>query len=201
MAKTFFILGGGLLKGPDSQWHTIELGKGGDEFAASNDRWRVVAAYQLWQVDPTVKLVVLGGKGQLEKTDAPSVAEAIRLELVELGVPGKNIVTETQSGNSYQQLQQIARLAREMKLKQISILTNEWHCPRIAAMLEHAPGIKESLGAVKAQLIAAESVLEKVSGAWRDRVEAARRDPTIRKRVELEARGVSQIQSGSYKFQ
>ena len=84
--KFIVVLGGALRKDDTGRWRTVDLGQGGDTFVASNDRWRVDAAYALWKNDRSTTLVVSGGQGQYKKeTDTPAVAEVMAHELMELG--------------------------------------------------------------------------------------------------------------------
>jgi len=199
--KAIVVLGGGLIK-EGSHWKTIDLGEGGDNFAVSNDRWRVEAAAVLWQEEPDYSIIVLGGKGQLTPiSDALAVASVIKSELKELGVPEEIIITEERSGNSLEQLLELKSLAIQRNLEEIIIISNEWHLPRIKAIIEFYPGLKESLRFLSLQFISAEEILlEHDPEKWRSKVESARLNLELKKRYELEEKGVEQLKKGTYKF-
>ncbi|MEK7551840.1 MAG: YdcF family protein [Patescibacteria group bacterium] len=198
--KVVVVLGGGLRKDDTGRWCTVGLAQGGDNFAASNDRWRIDAAHTLWKSDPSTTLVPSAGQGQYKGTDTPAVAEVMASELVELGVPESAITKDIESGNTVEQLRMTAKLAREMGLRQVAVLSNEWHLARIQAMLDHAPGLVQAFTGILVNLVAAESILWAESKEWQERIKAARVDSGIMKRVELEANGVRQIQEGTYRW-
>ena len=199
--KVVVVLGGALRKDDTGRWRTVDLGQGGDNFAASNDRWRIDAVYAIWKNDRSTTLVVSGGQGQYKKeTDTPAVAEVMAHELMELGVSESAIMKDVESGNTVEQLRMTAAFAKEMKLQKVVILSNEWHIPRIKEMIAHAPGLVESLTGVEVELVAAENILWAESMEWQDRIKSARTDPGIMTRVALEQKGIRQIVDGTYKW-
>ena len=198
--KVVVVLGGALRKDDTGRWRTVDLGQGGDTFAASNDRWRIDAAYAIWKNDHSTVLVVSAGQGQYKGTDTPAVAEVMARELMELGVSDGAIMKDVESGTTVEQLRMTAALAKEMKLQKVVILSNEWHIPRIKEMIAHAPGLLEALSGVEVELVAAENILWAESMEWQDRIKSARIDSGILKRVELEQKGIRQIVDGTYKW-
>ncbi|TSC60936.1 MAG: hypothetical protein G01um1014107_184 [Parcubacteria group bacterium Gr01-1014_107] len=201
MKTAIAVLGGGLVREGET-WKTINLGQGGDDFALSDDRWRVDAAFEIWRELPGSLIIASGGKGQLKDIpDAPTVSEVIKRELIELGVPGAVILEENRGGNTFEQLREVAVLALKNSFSDLRILSNEWHLPRVKAMLDFAPGLKETFSTLKPSLVSAEEVLLKSSPKhWQARILEARENPEMRKRVALEKRGVEEIQRGTYKY-
>lgn len=198
--RSIVVIGGGLKK-VGSRWKTIDLGEGGDDFAASNDRWRVEAAASFWQKNPDYFILALGGKGQLTPIPgAPTVAEVIKNELKDLGVPDRVILKEEKSGNTLEQLSELKRIIKEENFKEVLIISNEWHIPRIKAIFEFYPGLKEDFNA-EVQFLSAEDILLNNNPTnWQKRIEEARENPQIMERVRLEKQGVEQIKNGTYKF-
>lgn len=198
--KALIILGGGLIK-DEKGWHTIDLGEGGDDFAPSNDRWRVEAAHLFWKENPEVVLVPSGGKGQLEKTDSPTLGEAIKRELVELGVPDNSIIKEEETYDSLSQLQIIPSFALKHSINEVIIMTNEWHLPRVEAIFNFYEGLKDSFKNLTYSFLSAEDILLKYDlDNWLSRIKEARENPEMMKRYELEKKGTAQIKDGTYKF-
>jgi uncharacterized SAM-binding protein YcdF (DUF218 family) len=199
--KAIIVMGGGLVE-KKNHWKTIDLGEGGDKFAISNDRWRVDAAFELWKTRPDYFIIASGGKGQLKKiSGAPNISSVVKRELIELGVSETSIIEESISGSTFSQLKEIAILAFKKKFTDLIIISNEWHVPRIEAMLEHAPGLSSAFSSLKVTLVSAESVLLKVdSDKWQTRILKARNGPEMKKRFALEEKGVQEIKAGTYKY-
>src|SRR3989344_8965817 len=101
--NTIVVLGGGLVE-DGGKFRTTNFNEG-DTFGALGDRLRVEAANVLFKRDPSSEIVALGGKGQYNQTsNYPPVSSVIKQELIELGVPEEQILAETKSGSTYQQL-------------------------------------------------------------------------------------------------
>lgn len=99
---------GGILKKNKSGWHTTSFNEGND-FEGVGDRLRVIAGRYLY--DKVIKnnsdifIIVSGGRGRLKSIKGvPTVAEVIKKELIELGVPSESIMQEDDSGNTFEQL-------------------------------------------------------------------------------------------------
>jgi uncharacterized SAM-binding protein YcdF (DUF218 family) len=201
MKKAIIVLGGSLWKDKNI-WRTINVGQGEDESGFINDRWRVIAAYYLWQQDTEFLIVTSGGKGQLTNVPgAPTVSSVIKRELEEMGVPGEAILEEDNSGNTYEQLKVLPTLARTNKIGKLIVISNEWHLSRIKAMLERSPGLAEAWSSIQLELIAAEEILLRSNpNTWSNKVLKARESPEMKKRLALEEKGVQDIYSGNYKY-
>jgi len=200
MKKAIVVIGGGLVKVGEN-WKTIDFKEGGDDFAPSNDRWRVEAGAVLWHKNPEYVIIASGGRGQLSKIPGvPTLAEVIKKELEELGVSGE-IIKEEKSGNTLEQLQELGDLISTKDLKEVIILSNEWQIPRIKAIFELYPGLKEVFKNVSVKFVSAEDVLiEADRETWQVKVEEARGNLEMKKRFDLEKHGVEQIKNGTYKF-
>lgn len=200
--KTIVILGGGLFKDFAGRWRTT-LGE--DQSGHSgilNDRLRVVAVAALWKEDKNLQIISSGGQGKLKnilpKGLTPS--KVIKDELLELGVPAKNITEENKSGTTFEQLKVIKKMIETGKISgDIYIISNNYHLPRIRTMIEYAD-IKTVL-LRKINLVGAEDVLLRLSpDQWKEFVEQSKKSEAMKKRVEGEKRGIEQIKNGLYKF-
>ena len=193
------VLGGSLVK-KDGKWRTTNFDEG-DNFGVQGDRIRVIAASLLYKKKKT-KIIALGGRGQLENIpDSPPVSEIIKDELVELGVKPEDVVCERNSGNTFRQLVELGKIVNKEKLKKIALITNEWHFPRIRAMLEYNPVLTKQFFGCKILFTNAESILLKYdSEKWRKVIEVAHESDAMKKRIARESAGVKQIKEGTYNY-
>ena len=192
------ILGGGLTN-DHGKWRTTNFNEG-DEFGITGDRIRIVAGAILFSHKLSDIIYVSCGRGQYAKyPEIPIVAEVMKKELIELGVPSNHIVMDDQSGNTHQQLKFIKSLTESKIIKKIGIISNEWHLPRIKAMLEYSPHLKGLSNCV--ELLAGEEIATQYDkSTWKDIIENARKSDGMKKRIALEQKGVQNIKEGRYKF-
>lgn len=194
------VLGGGLIKDKSGKWRTTNFDEG-DNFGALGDRLRVVAASFLYKSRST-SIIVLGGRGQLKNiSDAPPVSEVIKNELVEMGVAPKDIICEKRSGSTFEQLRELADIAGKKGFKSLTIITNDYHVPRIRAMIKFNPALTKTFSYCKLAFKSAESVLLKHdSKTWQKLIDTAYKSDTIKKRIVSESAGVKQIKEGTYDY-
>lgn len=194
------ILGGGLVK-DNGIWRTTYLDEGTD-LGALGDRLRVEAAYVLYSKNPEILLIPSGGKGMYKDIpDAPTVAEVMKRELLELGVPEKNIIKEEESSNTWQQLQKLEDLISTEGLSKVFILSNRYHMLRIQAMIEKDNALCALLGEGKIKAVSAEDVLiEHDPSIWKEQIDDAYQSKGMKQRTAMEEQGVCHIQSGTYKL-
>lgn len=199
--RVIVILGGGLIK-EDGKWRTTNFNEKGDNFGALGDRLRVIAGSYLYKNNPEVFIIASGSKGQLKDIpDAPAVSEILKKELIELGVPKEKIIEENKGGNTFQQLQKIKRIIEENCFKKVIIISNEWHLPRVEAMIKYDSDLAKMLEEKKIEIKSAEKICFKYEPEkWQDIINTAYNSEEIIKRIELEKRGVEQIKNGTYKF-
>ncbi len=144
-----------------------------------------------------VSLFVQGG---LAEGVRPSLASVMHRELCELGVPEESLLKEETTTTTYQQLLALQEAAHTYDSASISILSNEWHLPRIAAMLKHISALS-ALHARGPRLISAEEVLLDADAArWQEQIEEARQSSETHVRKSLERKGVEDIAAGRYHF-
>lgn len=194
------VLGGGLVKDKGGKWRTTNFNEG-DNFGAMGDRLRVVAAGFLYKKYKK-KIIVLGGRGQLSVIPgSPAVSEAIKKELIKLGVNSKDIVCEKFSGNTFQQLTELGKIFKKEKLGRVILVTNKWQMPRVKAMLKHNPVLTKAFSYCKLAFKSAESVLlEYDPKTWKKLIATAYKSDAIKKRIALEKAGVKQIKEGTYNY-
>jgi len=198
--KAIFILGGALNQ-VGGRWRTTGF-QDGDEFGVTGDRLRVIAAEYLYQDNPDLKIIVSGGRGQYQgRSEMPTIAEVLKQELIERGVPSGNIILEDKSGNTWEQLQALKSLLAQKKINDVAIISNEYHLPRIKAMIENLDlGLAQMLQENKIKLLAAEQVLVERKPEWKKEIDEAYQLPGMAERIALEKKGVRDIQEGKYKL-
>ncbi len=198
-----FIMGGGLVN-ESGIWRTTNYDEG-DNFGVSGDRAIVEATGLLYKEEPEVILILLGGKGQYKEiADAPYVSAVIKKELMELGVPAQNIIEETNSVNTFQQLKNLQEILRRNPFGKVSVISNRHSLPRIQAMIEYKDELeklKEVFDISRLTLVSAEEILlDRQPDIWRNIIEDVYTNEAMKKRIALEEQGVRQIKDGTYKF-
>lgn len=189
------ILGGGLIK-DKLGWRTTNYNEG-DSFGIIGDRLRVLAGYCLYTTGVGKLFIASGGKGLYKEKGVPIIADIIKKELIELGIPSNLIITETNSINSYQQLKGILSITK--KASRVGIISNDWHLPRIKAMLKHGPELKNKATIIKL-LPAEEILLSNKPKKWGKIIKKARQSKQMEQRLRLEQKGIAEIKNGNYKF-
>ncbi|PIS05296.1 MAG: hypothetical protein COT81_01920 [Candidatus Buchananbacteria bacterium CG10_big_fil_rev_8_21_14_0_10_42_9] len=196
------ILGGGLIEEKDGTWRTTNFDEG-DNFGVNGDRVRVVAAAYLANEYPDALLIPASGKGQYASiSGAPTIASVIKQELIELGVPKDRIILEEDSKNTYQNLAGVIDIIKAKDISEIKIVSNLWHIPRVKAMIETHPKLKEFYSAIPYELVFAEDIaIENEPGSWQADIEQAYGSKAMEKRLELEDKGIEQIKNGTYQYE
>lgn len=196
--KAVAIIGGGLKK-ENHKWRTTNFDEG-DNFAVQGDRLRVVAGSYLFKDNPKLLIIASAGKGQYKDiSDVPTVAEVIKKELVEFGVPIENIIKKEQPGNTWQQLQEFKKVIYKKELLEVMIISNKYHLPRIKAMIESDTKLRGLFKKSIIKLQSAEEVCLKYDkGKWQKIIKDAYNSQAMKERIKLENKGVRDIKSGKY---
>jgi hypothetical protein len=195
------ILGGGLIK-DGNKWRTTNFEEKGDEFGALGDRLRVLAGSYLFKDIQGSKIICSGGKGQLKDCkDAPTVAEVLHNELVELDIPDGDIIKEEISGNTFEQLAGALKIIEEKKYERVMIISNEYHLPRIKTIIENFPELRKGFSSFNLELESAEKILvNRDSENWKEAIKKAYKSDNMKKRIKLEEQGVRNIREKRYKI-
>ena len=88
---------------------------------------RLDCAIDLYSLGYADVIIVSGGRGP---TDNIPVAYAMKAYLIYNGVPQTSILTETMSGNTYQNFKYSGQLALEHDINSIIVVTNDFHMYR-----------------------------------------------------------------------
>ena len=193
--KTLISVLGGDLWNDAGIWRCVD-----GDFRISSDtghsNFRVPAAV-CFAREVNGTLLVQGG---LADTKRPSLARVMHTELTQLGVDESSVIEEDISTSTFGQLLELQRIARDTNSPGVSIISNEWHLPRIAAMLKHSAQLS-FLASLQPTLVAAEDVLLSGSSSnWEEKISEARNSQATLERIELEKQGISQIENGTYHF-
>ena len=145
-------------------------------------------------------LIASGGKGQYKDIpDCPTISEVIRKELIILGVPESKIMEDNESGNTHQQLKFIKSFVKSRGMDRVGIVSNEWHLPRIEAMMQHSPYLEGLTRHV--ELISGEKVaLQHDSANWHTVINSANKSEGMQRRMAIEQKGIEDIKKGKYNF-
>lgn len=198
--KAIIILGGGMAENPDGTWRTTNY-KENDNFGALGDRMRVVAASYLYKDDPSQIIFALGGKGQMaDAKRAPAVSGLIKQELIQIGVPRCNIITEAESKNTFGQLQAVKKIVKKYKFKKIIIISNKYHLPRIEAMFKKDEALKSVVKYCQVELTEAEKIVIKKEPWQKKEIDLAYKSKAMQKRIASENKGVIDINKGRYQL-
>jgi uncharacterized SAM-binding protein YcdF (DUF218 family) len=91
--------------------------------------YRCLHAARLYRAGPPCPVVVSGGKAAGWEA-GPTLAEAMRDALIELGVPREQILLEDQSQNTHENARQTAVLLKEQGISRVVLVTDATHLKR-----------------------------------------------------------------------
>ena len=193
--RAIAVLCGESIRNSDGTWRTARFTEG-DKFGVLGDRMRVLAANYLYQDNPQL-IIALGGKGQRanDKTALPA-SIVIKKELQELGVPKKDIITEKESSSTFTSLKMLKSIIAKFNLKDVILISNKYHLPRIKAMIE----VVKELHDTNITLIEAEEVVISHDQKMRREIKLAYKSKAMQKRILLEQQGIRDIYEGQYRF-
>lgn len=197
------LIGGRLLK-RRGHWQSSDFSSCAWCRGAPGGRWRVLAAHQLYRsAKDGNQIIVSSGKAKRSNPKRmPAIAPVIKKELIALGVPARAIILETKSTNTWQNLRNLLLISRAQRLKQITVVSNRYHLPRIRAMVQSAPGLNGLAGSVQVKYRSAESVLVKNRPRrWRALVRRVYTSPLMAQLRQRERSGIRDIKAGRYHFQ
>lgn len=95
-------------------------------------QWRMDTAFEMWQEHPCL-IVTCGAQGSDEP--APE-GEVMRDYLLSKGVPEDQLLVDSTSFNTRQNLQHAAELLKNTGAEKIAIVTSDYHLPRAMALAQ-----------------------------------------------------------------
>ncbi len=190
------ILGGAIIENTPGHWRTTLFNEG-DNFGVSGDRMRVLAAVFLYK-NHRCAIIASGGKGQL--LNAPSGSEVLKKELLAKDVLLEDIIEENASRNTYEELKYSQFLLKK-EWENIALISNNWHLPRVKAMIAYLPQLKALARDTRIELIGAEDILlAHQKNRFKQVFENAYASEEMKKRIMLEQKGIRDIKKGLYKL-
>ncbi len=199
----YALLAGGIKQDAQGRWVSTSLTAEDAAQSAPGGKLRIFAAALLMKENPDSILITGGAKGfdvqEGTTDDRPHLADILRDELLECGVPEDRIVLERISNTTFQELQELKSIVFEYKIKHLSMITNHWHVPRLSAMIDTKfPDLKK-LASI--EIIAAEDVLiAHDQKRWQRDIQDAYNAEFMRERMKRENQGIAQIQNGTYRY-
>lgn len=188
--RAIVVLGGLLKKKSNRSW-------GSDKF----NYVRVLAGYYLYKdlvKSYQIKLIVSGGKGIYKDIPGvPAVATIMKKELVQLGIPKKEIIEENKTASTYRELLWLKKILNKNHGKVI-VISNNYHMPRINVMINLIPELqvlKDSLS-----FVSAEKIVLKYNSKLKNDLEKNKKDSKMKEIITQEKKGVNALKLGNYKF-
>lgn len=190
------VLGADIYKDSHDVWHTCDLNMRDNPTRELPESFRLQAAYYLAKNRALLYL-----QGGLADDNYPSLSSVMEEELLELGVDRDLLAIEERSTKTFSQLIELQSFLRRKMPKMVMILSNDWHIPRVRAMIEYLPQL-DSLRYMKHTLMGAEEVLLKEDPKmWQDKVAKARARPEMKEIIAREKQGTKQIQNNTYNWE
>ena len=185
-----FIFGGLLRKNKDGGYKTERF-----------NYVRVLAGYYLYKklsLKYKPSIIVSGGKGIYKNIPGvPPVAKVMKKELIQLGIPAKDILKEERTPSTYYELIWIKKYLAKNPTKIITI-SNGYHLARIKAMMDYLPELSGL--SKKIILTSAEKVVMKYNKKLKNKIKKDLKNPKIKKIITNEKGGIIDLKTGNYKF-
>ena len=131
-AQVIVVLGGGIQLPDEIRKHAV-LGK--------STMYRCLHAYSLYQTSPR-PVLLSGGRVDAHRL-GPTLAEAMRSFLLQLGVPQQHLILENKSRSTYENAVYSAAILRRRQLTKVVLVTDATHLDRSLACFA-AQGIDAS---------------------------------------------------------
>ncbi|OGJ60200.1 hypothetical protein A2635_05525 [Candidatus Peribacteria bacterium RIFCSPHIGHO2_01_FULL_51_9] len=201
--SAYVLLAGGIKQDVTGKWVSTDLTAEDAAQGAPGGKLRVFATAILMQEHPENILITGGAKGfdvpESAIAHRPPLADILRDELLECGVPEERIVLERVSNTTFQELQEIERMITDYQITHLSMITNRWHVSRLSAIVdEKFPDLKKL---VSIEFIAAEDILiAHDPKRWQKKINDAYGAAFMLEWIRREEHGIAQIHAGTYRF-
>lgn len=210
-----FILSGGISrKGTNEEllWKPTSYASEDHMGLFGGGKARVLAAAKVAPFFPETRIVV---NSSVAKPGKPIEfhSKVYADELMKAGVPNEQIILQTESNNTATELLMLMKLSKENDWKEVVVLTNDYHVPRVVLMFDNLgqiisneiapdlPELKESfLRNTRVRFVAAEDVLSVVSPHYQRLIARAQEGESFRRRLQAESNGIDDILKGTYRL-
>lgn len=191
MSKLIVVLGQGLL-----------INEEGDCLGNNGGRFRTVAAAYLQKGKPESFILASGRTEKRKETEGRlHASQYIKNELIKLGIPKEKIIEDNKPLTTFQQLIELKKFLKKRKFQKVIIISNNWHIPRIQALIDCVPELKFFRNNNNIELQSAELILLKHDcKKWKKSIDALNDEPKMKKIIASEKQGVKDLKLGKYKF-
>lgn len=204
MKKAICVLSAGIKKNKKGEWASTDFIEDDDKFGAPGGKLRVAAASYLHKDNSNISIIASGGRGRDIRNDEssrPDLADILTRELKDFGVPESCIIKENKSNKTIEQLKELKLIMSDKNLDELIVITNDYHLPRIKAILEHDNELRKLPNDCRIVLRSAEEIcLQYNREKWHNIIKEAYESEEMKRRMEMEAKGVEQIKNGTYIF-
>lgn len=172
---------------------------------------RVAAAAVVAKINTDIPVIV-GGKYPSDEKKAP--AEIIAAELQYAGVPDERVICDRENLDTISEIIGLIKIAQLTNSTNIGVLTNEYHIPRIEAIIKNLEWLlfdedrdpdflagleKLRNGDINIDLVSAEEVIKNTPPTVYDReIVPALESEEMKRRVASEKRGINDLNAGNY---
>lgn len=206
-----YVLTRGLVRRSNRGWITPAYSDVDNKGFMGGGRVNVVAAAELYRHFPKITFIVCSfvkKKGQPRKPHAEIYAK----ELIDRGVPGTNILLQTESDSTETELVELVKLTAEKGWKSVIVLGNETHIPRAEVMFgklriliatDKDPELHEALNKIEEEevsvrFVKSEEILSSTSPHFKAFLKRARKSELYQTRLSMEQRGIEDLKRGNY---
>ncbi len=211
LRNVYAVLGGIVVFDPKAgTWRTTYFDEA-DHAGVLGDYLRVEAAKVIHHhVDKNALFVSSGGEEDAS-CRRPPISRVIKQELTAGGIPPHQIVEESESGTTYQQLRNTEKMMVDIISKDpdsvgfVGYISNAYHIERISEMIERSDNSlyflrrKQALGELG--VLSAEAILlMHARKKWQPIINAAYRTSAMYERQKKERRGVEDLRTDRYQL-
>ena len=122
----YVVLGGGI--------HSNAPNLEGEGSPTGDALHRIVYAFRLYRIQPLPIIVSSGKAYQCQRPEAP----VLKRYLFQMGVPEKDIYTDSKSRNTYENADDVKNLCAKMTCNKIILITSAFHMKRAVYAFKHA---------------------------------------------------------------
>ncbi len=145
--------------------HEIEPGRKGEVVPSMESKMRALGAFELWRRGLVDSVIISGGPWKDFGEDRSS-AQVVGEYIAKKGVDPKDLILETKSKNTAENLENVLDFLEAKGIKSALIETNEYHLGRARQLLEN---ILEKRGLkIEIATIAAEKILKERSRHYKN---------------------------------
>ncbi|MCK5295531.1 MAG: YdcF family protein [Alphaproteobacteria bacterium] len=195
------VLSAGVKKDKKGNWVSTGFDIEDFDLGAPGGILRVLATSYLCKEDFKCKIIASGGRGWDVKNDEltrPDLSTILKNELIKLGISDNNIIEESRSNKTFEQLIEIDKMISKMNFDKMFVITNDYHVKRVSAIINY---LKQINNKDKMKVVSAEEICIKYdSKKWKSMIEKAYVTSGMKEIIKMEENGQKDIKKGKYNF-